>query len=600
MSRQHDIRRFFQLMRPQRSRVTIGLISLMLVNLCSVIAPLFLAIAVDLVAAAAGGPPAQTPPLLAAFGLSVVAMPVVIAVVVYLVLQFAANAFRYPMLMFVAVPSHEIGQSIRNTLTAHFMRLSMPFYDRSKSGDLMSRATNDVHAVRMMFGPGVLVGADTIFIVTLVIAVMLSLSWQLTLIALMPLPIIAFVTNKLSHAEYDRFEAVQSDLSELTERARESYAGIRVIQAYARETFDRTRFNFFSRRHLDRQLALAKVRSVLMPTIDLMMGLSNALILTFGGAAVVRGDLTIGSFVAFLFLTGFLSGPMVGFGWSVSLFQRGRASLRRIDALLAEPVDVHDHEGAQPLPNRGDVELRDLTFAYPQLRSNERSEALNGVSVSVPAGQTLGVIGPVGSGKSTLAALLVRLYDPPAGTVFVDGVDVLDAQLESLRETVVLAPQDTFLFSDTVARNISLSGQRDVDVERFTRLAHLHNEVLDLKKGYETMLGERGVNISGGQRQRLAIARAIATEPPVLILDDCLSAVDAKTEEVILDNLREVFEGRTGIIISHRVCAVQGCDQILVLEDGHVTERGTHAELVGGEGYYSRIAAEQGAGGHDV
>ena len=568
----------------------------MAVNVCDVIAPLFLAIAVDLVAAAAGGPPAQTPPLLATFGLDVSLMPVMAATFSYLALHFAANAFRYPMLMFVAVPSHEIGQSLRNALTAHFMRLSMPFYDRSKSGDLMSHATNDVNAARMMFGPGILVGSDTIFIVTLVLIVMFSLSWQLTLIALTPLPIIAFVTNKLSHAEYDRFETVQSDLSELTERARESYAGIRVIQAYAREAFDRSRFNGFSTRHLHKQLELAKVRSVFMPTLDLMMGLSNALILTFGGAAVVRGELSVGSFVAFLFLTGFLSGPMVGFGWSVSLFQRGRASLRRIDALLAEPVDVYDRESAQLLQQRGDIEVRGLTFAYPQRRGDERSEALTDVSATIRAGETVGVIGPVGSGKSTLASVLVRLYDPPPGTVFVDGIDVLDAQLSSLRETVVLAPQDTFLFSDTVARNISLSGQRDVEVERFTRLAHLHDEVLELEKGYGTMLGERGVNISGGQRQRLAIARAIAAEPPVLILDDCLSAVDAKTEEAILGNLREVFEGRTGVIISHRVCAVQDCDQIIVLEDGRVTERGTHGELVRRDGYYARIAREQSPG----
>ncbi|MFT6399177.1 MAG: ATP-binding cassette subfamily B protein [Bradymonadia bacterium] len=245
----------------------------------------------------------------------------------------------------------------------------------------------------------------------------------------------------------------------------------------------------------------------------------------------------------------------------------------------------------------GGVEIRDLTFSYPQIRSEERSDALRGLSLTLPAGQTLGVIGPVGSGKSTLGALLVRLYDPPPGTLFVDGVDVLDVKLASLRESVVLAPQDTFLFSDTVSRNITLSGQRDVDVEEMTRLAHLHKEVLALKHGYDTMLGERGINISGGQRQRLAIARAIAAQPPVLILDDCLSAVDAKTEEAILANLREVFEGRTGIIISHRVCAVQGCDNVLVLEDGAMSDFGTHKELLSRDGYYSRIAAEQSSGG---
>ncbi len=634
-----DFRRFNELLRPERRSYALGLVALLFVNACDVIAPLFLAIAVDVAAAQVGGPAPTTPPLLAFFGMDAATLTFAATVIIFLMLQVGANVSRYPMLMYVAVPSHRIGQTVRNTLVDHFLRLSMPFYDRAKSGDLMSRATNDVHQVRMMYGPGVLVGADTIFIITLVVTVMLSLSWKLTLIAMIPLPIIALVTNVLSHAEYNRFEAVQDDLSELTERARESFAGIRVLQAYAREGFDLGRFRHFSHRHLAKQLDLARVRSVLMPTLDLMMGISIVLILLFGGTAVVRDTMSIGTFVAFLFLVGYMSGPMMGFGWSVSLFQRGRASMRRIDALLAEPIDIVDAPNARVAravatdadhTNVGGIEVHNLTFRYPERvlhlddadadttddkksaknTPDEQDEdapivptrelALQNITLSVAPGETLGIIGPVGSGKSTLAKLLVRLYDPPAGAVSLDGDDVLELTLASLRETIVVAPQDTFLFSDTVERNVTMAASDLDPVQTFTRNAHLHDEILELKHGYETMLGERGVNLSGGQRQRLAIARSIAANPKVLVLDDCLSAVDAKTEEAILASLREVFENRTGIIISHRVCAVQGCDKIAVLEEGRLVAHGTHAQLREGDGYYARIAREQGVGTPDA
>lgn len=617
MNLAHDIRRFFALLRPEAGHYSIGMLSLLVVNVCDVIAPVFLAVAIDVAAASVGGPPPETPPILGWVGIDAATLTFATTVVAYLALGVGANVFRYPMLMFAAVPSHRIGQAIRNALTDRFLRLSMPFYDRAKSGDLMSRATNDVHQVRMMFGPGVLIGVDTILILSLVVAVMLSLSWKLTLLAMIPLPIIALVTNALSHAEYDRWKEVQDDLSELTERARESFAGSRVLQAYARESFDLGRFRHFSHRHLGKQLRLARVRSVFMPTLDLMMGFSTTLILLFGGRAVVRQDLSVGTFVAFLFLVGYMSGPMMGFGWAVSLFQRGRASLRRIDTLLAEPIDILDAPDARPATGDGAIEIANLTFSYPERPTAEsddaeadnasdetsdsgpvrtRPVALTDVSLTVPTGTTLGLIGPVGSGKSTLAKLLIRLYEPPPGTVKLDGDDVLDLTLDSLRTTVVVAPQDTFLFSDTVARNVTMAAETAHPVEHYTRLAHLHDELLALDKGYDTMLGERGVNLSGGQRQRLAIARAIATDPKVLVLDDCLSAVDAKTEEAILGSLRDVFAQRTGVIISHRVCAVQACDQIAVVEDGRITALGTHAELLKTEGYYARIAAEQGVG----
>jgi ATP-binding cassette subfamily B protein len=448
--------------------------------------------------------------------------------------------------------------------------------------------------------------------VTFVLLVLFALSWKLALVALIPLPLIYAVTNKLSHLEYEGFEAVQEDLSDMTERVRESYAGMRIIQGYAREEFDRSRFESFSLRHYSKNLWLARVRAAFEPTLDFMLGISTILVLVFGGVWVASNEISIGTFVAFLFLVRYLSGPMIGFGWSISLFQRGRASLGRIRRLLETPVDVADEVGSKSVELQGTIEIRDLSFAYagPRLVDDDAPEegadegpvqALCDIDVRVEAGETLGVFGPVGAGKSTLARLLTRMYDPPRGTVFIDGVDVRDIKLDSLRRQVVLAPQETFLFSSTVERNVGLGHEHDVisrdQVIEFARLAHLHAEVDRFAGGYDTMLGERGVNLSGGQRQRLAIARAIAANPRVLILDDCLSAVDSQTEDAILNNLRTVFAGRTGIVVSHRVRAVRDCDHILVIEEGRVTGYGTHDQLLAGDGYYARIAAEQLAGG---
>ncbi|MFW6058394.1 MAG: ABC transporter ATP-binding protein, partial [Persicimonas sp.] len=515
----------------------------------------------------------------------------VMAVVAYLGLQLVANICRYPMLMWTAVPSHQIGQTVRRSISSRLLSQSQSFYDRAKSGNLMSIATADVNAIRMMLGPGLLVGANTLMLSTLVLAVMFALSWKLALVALIPLPLIYLVTNKLSHLEYEGFEAVQEDLSEMTERVRESYAGIRIIQGFARESFDRGRFEGFSLRHYAKNLVLARVRAAFDPTLDFMLGLSTVLVLVFGGIWVASGQIGVGTFVAFLFLIRYLSGPMIGLGWAISLFQRGRASMGRVQRLLDEPIEVTDAPDAVEAAASGDISIRGLTFGY-----GDDEPVLSGVNVTIPAGTTLGVFGPVGSGKTTLARLLTRLYEPPRGTVFLDGVDVRDISLDSLRRQIVLAPQETFLFSTTVERNLTLV-QDDItgreQVIEFAKLAKLHGEVGEFSDGYETMLGERGVNLSGGQRQRLAIARAIAADPQILVLDDCLSAVDANTEHAILENLRRVFAGRTGIIISHRVRAVRDCDAIVVLDDGGAADYGTHDELMARPGYYQTIAREQ-------
>jgi ATP-binding cassette subfamily B multidrug efflux pump len=615
MARFDHTRRIIALIGDERWNYVRGIGALALVNLFDVVAPLFLALAIDRVEADLTGVPMVPPVWLGSFGHGMLTATFLAPVLVYLALQIGANVFRYPMLMYVAVPSHRVGNRMRRDVVAHLLRLSRPWYDRAKSGDLMALATNDIGAVRMMLGPGILVGADTLLLVSMVLIVLLSLSWKLTLIALIPLPLIALVTNGLSLLEFRRFRDVQEDLGSLTERARESFAGIRIVQGYAREGFDRGRFAEYSWRHYAKNLRLARVRAAFLPSLDLMVGLSTALIVVFGGIEVVSGSISTGTFVAFLFLVAFLSGPMIGFGWSVSLFQRGRASLDRLDRFYAERVDIEDRTGAIVSDGPGRLEVRDLTYAYPTAATSTDSDqteatpsaenagraVLRDVSFAIEPGRTVGIIGRVGSGKSTLAQLLVRMYDPPAGTVFLDGVDIRDVRLESLRRRIVLAPQETFLFSTTVARNVTLSlldddGEETIETaRRTTGLAQLRDEIEAMPERWETMLGERGVNLSGGQRQRLAIARAITAHPDVLLLDDCLSAVDARTEQAILAQLRSIFDGRSGLIISHRVAAVAPCDEILVLDHGRIVERGTHGALLDAGGWYAQIAAQQGA-----
>lgn len=591
MSLWPDIRRVFKLLRPEGRRYAAGLTSLLVLNVADVAAPIFLALAVELTRAELTSTPVEVPPPLAMVGLDVVAFTLVMAILVYLALQFIANACRYPMLMWTAVPSHRIGQTIRRSISSRLLSQSQAFYDRAKSGNLMSIATADVEAIRMLLGPAILVGADTLILSVLVLGVMFALSWQLALVALLPLPLIYLVTNKLSHLEFEGFQAVQEDLSVMTERVRESFAGVRIIQGFAREDFDRGRFENFSLRHYAKNLVLARVRAAFDPTLDFMLGLSTVLVLIFGGIWVASGQIGVATFVAFLFLVRYLSGPMIGLGWSISLFQRGRASLKRVEALLEEPIEVVDAPNAVDVTASGAITIRGLTFGYA-----EGEAVIRELDLDIPVGATLGVFGPVGAGKTTLARLLTRMYEPPRGTVFLDGVDIRDITLESLRRQVVLAPQETFLFSTTVERNLTLvRGDRigREQVIEFARLARLHEEVEEFSQGYDTMLGERGVNLSGGQRQRLAIARAIAADPQILVLDDCLSAVDANTEHAILENLRRVFEGRTGVIVSHRVRAVRECDIIVVLDGEGRAEVGTHEELMARPGYYQTIAREQ-------
>lgn len=588
-----DLRRMLSLLSPERGRYARGLTALFFVNLGEVLSPLFIALAIDLTGAHLNGQPVHLPLVLAMLGLPVSAFSITGTLLTFLGIQVVVNICRYPMLMEVAVPAHRTSQRMRNRIVDFLLRQGRPFFDKTPSGELMSRATADIQAVRMFFGPGILLLTDTVLLVALVLLAMFSLSWRLSLAALIPLPVIAWVTRRLSLIEFQRFGKVQDDLALLTEEAREVYSGIHIVQGFAREPFFRRRFGTHSRRQLLLNLRLARIRSLFDPSLDLLIGLSTVLVLLFGGIEMARGRATLGTFVAFLFLVGNLSGPMIGFGWAAALVQRGRASFQRIEELQAHPITITDAPGAVAPQGPGALEVRGLTFLYP----GSPTPALSGIDISLPPGKRLGILGRVGSGKSTLLALLVRLYDPPSGTITLDGIDIRQIQLHGLRRALVLSPQDTFLFSDSIGRNIALGAAAGelppAQVEYWARLAAIDGEINALTDGYGALLGERGINLSGGQRQRVALARLLSAEPQILLLDDGLSAVDTGTEDDIWSRLRPHLEERSLILVSQRVRAVSWTDEILVFDSGRIVERGTHTELLQHGGFYSRIAAVQ-------
>lgn len=599
MALRRDISRIWHWLRPEAATYAAGIAALKGVNIFDVIAPLFMAVAVDMAEASITGRDPTTPALLRWLGVDAASLSLITAILIFLGLHLATNLLRLPMLLWSAIPSHRIGQNFRNAFTGHLFALSRPYLDKAKSGDLMSIATADINAIRMMYGPGVLVGLDTFSVLSLVLTVMFSLSWSLTLVALIPLPLVALITNFLSHREYKRFAKVQADLAEMTEFVRERYAGIRILQGYARLDQTIEAFADTSENHYELNIHLAKIKALFEPTLDLMLGLSTVLVVLVGGWQVLEGQLSVGSFVAFLVLVGYLTGPMIGFGWAVSLFQRGRASLTRIYDFLETPIDIPDGEDEWP-DGPLDLKVEGLTFSYgAPAEASEVTYALKDVSFRLATGKSLGIMGGVGSGKSTIAHILTRLYDPPAGSVTVQGKDIREIKSSSLRSHIVLAPQDTFLFSDTVTRNILLATDDPdaIDTARsVATTAALSEDIEAFEDGYDTFLGERGVNLSGGQRQRLAIARALAANPTLLILDDCLSAVDAGTEARILSALAESEVVHASIIISHRIKALQACDEIIVLDQGRVVERGDHATLLALNGRYARIASLQSDG----
>jgi ATP-binding cassette, subfamily B, multidrug efflux pump len=514
-----------------------------------------------------------------------------------LAVAVVGGLFRFLMRRIIIGASRVIEYEIRNDFYAALERLPLAFFQARRTGDLMSRATNDLNAVRTMIGPAVMYSANTIIVFVVAIIMMLSIDARLTLVALLPLPFVSVSVRVFGQAIHRRFEKIQEQLSEISAVAQEALAGVRVVRAYRQEEAELERFRLANLEYVDRNRGLIRLQGVFYPSMSFFLGLGALLVLWLGSREVIRGRITIGEFVAFNSYLVMLSWPMIAFGWVTNMLQRGMASWKRmLDVLDAPPVvEAYDpatvaHGFSRAI--RGAIEIKDLTFAY-----GDGPLVLRNVTLRIEPGQTVALIGPTGSGKSTLLNLLPRLHEPPRGTVFVDDVDVRQIPLPVLRAAIGFVPQEPFLFSDTVANNILFGvddpGAHASRVHDSAAIARLDKDLDSLPKGYDSVVGERGITLSGGQKQRTALARAIATDPKILVLDDALSAVDTYTEEEILTRLRDVMRQRTSLIVSHRVSTVRDADQILVLDAGQIVERGTHDELVRRDGAYAALYRKQ-------
>ena len=504
-----------------------------------------------------------------------------------LAIGLVGGVFRFQMRRVLMAASRGIEYDIRNDFFAHLERLPLSYFQQHRTGDLMSRATNDLSAVRMMIGPAVMYTANTGLTFVVAIAMMVSIDPRLTLWSLLPLPFVSISVKVFGSAVHRRFEQIQAQLSDLSAVVQESLAGVRVVRAYRQERAEVERFRRSNEEFLRRNRQLITIQGFFFPSMTFFLGLGALLVLRVGSQEVVRGRITIGQFVAFNAYLVMLSWPMIAFGWVTNMVQRGLASWKRMAEVLdATPAaDIPAADGAPAL--RGAIEFRHLTFAYGA------EPVLKDITATIAAGQTVALIGPTGSGKSTLVSLLARLYDPPRGAVFVDGVDVLDLPLAVLRGAVGMVPQEPFLFSDTIRANVLYGAPGGAAAEDAAAIARLDKDVEDFPKGYDTAVGERGITLSGGQKQRTALARAVAVDPRVLILDDALSAVDTYTEEEILGRLRAVLKARTAFIVSHRISTVRGADRIFVLADGRIVEQGTHEDLVRAGGWYADLHRKQ-------
>lgn len=506
------------------------------------------------------------------------------------------GAARYGMRELLNGISRRVEFDLRNDFFEHLLRLDAGFYNQEQTGDIMSRATNDIQAVRQVAGPAYMYLVNTVVASAFTLALMIWIDPWLTAAALVPMLALPPVTSGFGKLIHQRFERIQEHLGTITVMAQENLAGVRIVKAYSQERPQAEAFRSLSGEYLDRNMSLARVSGLFHPLLGLISGMAMVVALLVGSRAIMRGQITLGDFVAFILYLGNLTWPLIALGWVVTLFQKGAASMGRINRILDARPRIRTPAVPVDLPEiRGELEMRGVSFRYP---GTDRW-VLRDVSLRVPAGKTLAVVGPTGSGKSTLVALLVRLFDPTEGEVLLDGVPLPRLQLDRLRAAVGVVPQDAFLFSESIGRNLALGieGEDDGTVEerirRAASVARLHETIEELPKRYETMLGERGINLSGGQKQRATLARAVARDPRVLILDDALSAVDTHTEYEILHGLRDVVAGRTGVIISHRVSAVMEADLIVVLDDGRVVQRGTHRELLDVGGLYAALQRRQ-------
>jgi ATP-binding cassette subfamily B protein len=498
--------------------------------------------------------------------------------------------FQYWMRVIIIGISRDIEYDLRNDLFRHLVELSPDYYARVRTGDIMARATNDLNAVRMMLGPGIMYWTETSLTFLLAIVIMVTVDWRLALLAILPAPLVSLAVILFGRAIHARFERIQAMFSDISSRVQENLAGVRMVRAFVQEDAEMRHFEKLNRAYIAENIRLVRISGVFQPLLEALIGLTFLAVLWYGGGQVLAHRISIGSFVMFNTYMGILVWPMIALGWVVNLMQRGGASLARINQIFHEKPSIAAPPHTVPLTRvRGEIEFRNVSVAYPSGR------ALDNVSLTIDAGATVAVVGHTGSGKSTLVSLAPRLMDPTGGRVLLDGIDLRQLSPTELRRHIGFVPQETFLFSATIAGNIAfgVESATDDEIRRAAELAGLAGDIDSFPKGYDTMVGERGITLSGGQKQRTAIARAILRNPRILILDDALSSVDTLTEERILQALENAMRGRTVILISHRASTVRQADRIVVLDHGRIVEQGTHAELVSAGGYYADLSQKQ-------
>jgi len=556
-----------------RNRYVAGLVTLAIAQLVGVTIPLIIKAGVDGLARGAA------------------ARALLLDAGLMLAVALAKAVFQFWMRWILIGISRDVEYDLRNDLFAHLEKLSQRYYNETRTGDLMSKLTNDLNAVRNLVGPGIMYSATTVVVGAATIALMVHLDWRLTLLALIPLPVVSVLVKIFGQKIHDHFEQIQGLYSQLTERVRENLSGVRVVRAFCQEEPEMALFDSMNQEFVEKNKGLIWIASFLWPVLALMFSIAFMLILVVGGRHVLAGSISLGTLAAFNIYMMYLIWPIIALGWVTNLVQRGLASLGRLWQIFFARPDIDDrHVSAEPIGTiRGEIEFRNLNFAY------DGRPVLKHIDLHIPAGRTVAIVGETGAGKSTLVNLIPRLWDAPEGSLLLDGVPIQQIRLATLRQHIGFVPQETFLFSDTVRENVRFGAPEagEAEVERATDIANILPEIRGFPKGMETTVGERGLTLSGGQKQRTAIARALLRDPKILILDDALSSVDTGTEEKILQELSGVLTGRTTILISHRVSTVQNADEIVVLRDGEIVERGTHNELLAADGYYMELYRRQ-------
>ena len=506
-----------------------------------------------------------------------------------------SGLFLYMTRKTIIVASREIENDLRYDFFSHLQALDKNFYNINTTGDIMARATNDINNVRNLLGPGIMYSIQTFFGAVLTIALLISINLKMTLIALLPLPLVSFLVYFVMKRTYNRSMKVQVAFAALTSKAQETFSGIRVIKSYVREKFEEKEFNLISEDYQKKSLSLARMQAYSFPMMFILTGLSLILVIYFGGKEVINGQFSVGNITSFIMYLGQLTWPMIAFGWILNLVQMASPSMKRLTTIMNQKPDISDNENTDfkitENDIKGEIEFKNVSFRY----TGTEQDILKDINFKIKAGSTLGIIGHTGSGKSTLISLLPRLYDVSSGEILVDGFHIKNIPLKILRGSIGVVPQESFLFSDSIENNIAYSAEipEPSIVQWAAKAAGLNKDIMTFPDKFKTEIGERGISLSGGQKQRTALARALYRKPKILILDDSLSAVDTNTEEEILRELKEVMKDRTSIIISHRISSIRNADNIIVIANGKIKEEGTHDELIKRQGIYYNIYLKQ-------